>query len=97
MDAQFASLWQRALDQYAATSGNRLEDSDTPKLNTVQGLMTEIDAHHTQFSDFRKSRQKLFQALDMALKPIEFICNMAGGVTNQASLYVVGPIRVCLD
>jgi hypothetical protein len=92
MDAEFPDLWQRALDQYAATSGKRLEGSDPPKPDTLQGLKAEIEARHTQFSDFRKSQQKLFEALDMALKPIEFICNMAGGVTNQASLFVVGPL-----
>ena len=83
-------LWQRALDQYAATSGERLEAPDIPKPNTVQGLMTEIDARHTQFSDFRKSRQKLFKALAVALTPIEFIGNMAGGVSNQVSVFVAG-------
>ncbi len=83
-DAQFASLWLAALDQYAETNEKRrLDDLNIPKLHTVDNLMTEIDNRHTQFSEFRSSRQRLFDALGMALKPIELISNIAAGVGNQ--------------
>jgi hypothetical protein len=86
LEAQFRALWQDALDQYATTSGKHLDEAGIPKLDTVQSLLAQIDARHQQFSEFRKSRQKLFQALDMALKPIQLISNMAVGVTNQVSI-----------
>ncbi len=87
-ETQFASLWQGALDQYAATSGKRLEDGDIPKPSTLQALMAEIDGRHNQFSDFRKWRYGLFKILDMALKPIKLIGNMAAGFASQASTYL---------
>jgi len=93
LESQFGNLWKDALDQYAATSGKRLEDVDIPKPSTVQNLLTEIDTRHKHFSDFRKSRERLFHALDMALKPIELISNMAAGVASQVS--IIGGTVVC--
>jgi len=83
LDAQFASIWQGALDQYAETNGKRLDAVDVAKLHTVQNLKTEIDTRHKQFSEFRSSRRMLFETLTVALKPIEFISNMAAGAATQ--------------
>lgn len=83
LDTQFASIWQGALDQYAETNGRRLDAVDVAKLHTVQDLKTEIDTRHKQFSQFRSSRRMLFETLSMALKPIEFISNMAAGAASQ--------------
>jgi hypothetical protein len=82
LDTQFASIWQEALDQYAETNGKRLEAVDIAKLHTVQNLKTEIDARHKEFSEFTGSRRVLFETLSMALKPIEFISNMAAGAAS---------------
>ena len=83
LDTQFASIWQGALDQYAETNGRRLDAVDVAKLHTLQNLKTEIDSRHQQFSEFRSSRRMLFETLSMALKPIEFISNMAAGAASQ--------------
>jgi hypothetical protein len=83
LDTQFASIWQGALDQYAETNGMRLDAVDVAKLQTVQNLKTEIDTRHKRFSEFTSSRPMLFKTLSMALKPIEFISNVAAGAASQ--------------
>jgi hypothetical protein len=82
LDTQFAGIWQGALDQYAKTNGRRLDPVDVAKLHTVQDLKTEINTHHKDFLQFRSSQRMLFDTLSMALKPIEFISNMAAGAAS---------------
>jgi len=93
IEAQFASLWQGALNQYPAASGKHLADADIPKPTTLQSLMAEIDIRNQQFGDFRKSRQTLFQTLEMALKPVKLISNMAAGIASQASVSLAKLLR----
>ena len=82
LDTQFASIWQGALDQYAETNGRRLNAVDFAKLHTVQDLKTEIHTRYKEFLEFRSSGRMLFDTLSMALKPIEFISNMAAGAAS---------------
>ena len=83
-EAQWASIWDSALKEYAKVVGKSLDSTDMPKPSSAEDLLTEIDRQHTKLFDFREKRHILFTVLGGALKPVELVGNLASGAASMA-------------
>ncbi|KAI9680348.1 MAG: hypothetical protein M1829_001234 [Trizodia sp. TS-e1964] len=85
-DGQFASIWATAVDQYfTSTNINRYDQTIFTTPSSAESLMQELDAHHSQFTDFRAKRGTLFSILMQSMKPVELVGNMAAGAASGAA------------
>ena len=78
-EARFAAIWAGALARHAETHGLELDETKSPKHRSAESLLRELDNQQARFSDFRQKRQKLYQVLGAALRPVELLAKLAAG------------------
>ncbi|KAG8529667.1 uncharacterized protein KY384_005148 [Bacidia gigantensis] len=77
-ETQIADIWAHAAATYADTLGQR-PAAQGRDLDSVDALLHQIDNQQSRFTEFREKRHTLFKVLNNLLKPVEFLCSLAGG------------------
>lgn len=70
--------------RYEEITNKKLDEPSMLSINTVEGLLTEIDRRNDKFSEFRETRHTFFNVLEGALKPVEVVSNLSSGAASMA-------------
>ncbi|KAI9833220.1 MAG: hypothetical protein M1826_000133 [Phylliscum demangeonii] len=84
---QLNQIWDDALSQYTETTGINLHDTRFPKPQSAEDLLIQLDQQQSNFSDFRKKKAKIFNALSRCLTPVERL----GKVASDGASTVFAP------
>jgi hypothetical protein len=83
-NSQIPAIYAAAIIRYREITNKDLNAAFFSRLATVEDLMSEVDARNNSFSEFRKERSAIFNSLQIAMKPIELIGNVASGGASMA-------------
>ncbi|KAF9874333.1 nacht and tpr domain protein [Colletotrichum karsti] len=83
INRQFAAILADAQKQYADSTGLDLKDYMNPPMKTTEDLLNVINRQNEQFTSFREKRQKLFQGLSAACKPLEVVGEALAGASED--------------
>ena len=81
---QLPIIYKEAIRRYEEITNEKLDEPSMLSINTVEGLMAEIDRRNDKFSKFREMRHTFFNVLEGALKPIEIVSNLSSGAASMA-------------
>ncbi|KAI9763739.1 MAG: hypothetical protein M1840_009136 [Geoglossum simile] len=83
-ESQIPNIYKTAIRRFEEVTGKKLDDPDLLKIATVDDLKKEVDKRNDKFSKFRDKRHAFFNVLDIAMKPIELVGNLAAGAASMA-------------
>ncbi|KAM0466778.1 hypothetical protein ACHAPV_000287 [Trichoderma viride] len=91
VEAQFAAILADATKLYNDSSdkGPTLKEFLTPPMKSVSDLTLQLTIQNDQFSHFREKRQKIFDAVGAALRPVELI----GDIVAEGASEVFPPTQ----
>ncbi|KAH8121765.1 hypothetical protein LI328DRAFT_171370 [Trichoderma asperelloides] len=91
VEAQFAAVLAEATKLYNDSSdkGPTLSEFLTPPMKSVSDLKLQLTIQNDQFNYFREKRQKIFDAVGAALRPIELI----GDIVAEGASEVFPPAQ----
>lgn len=85
MDAQFAAIAADAAKKYSEGSSKvQLDDFLSPKIRTIDELITHVELQNAQFAAFRAKRHAVFGAMAAAMRPVEVIGGVVAGVVEES-------------
>lgn len=76
---QIPAIYARAIDKYKQITKEDFDVTFLCKLQTVDDLAKEIDERSKSFSEYRRKRGTIFDAMQAALVPVELFGNLAAG------------------
>ncbi|KAM0262176.1 hypothetical protein ACHAQJ_001921 [Trichoderma viride] len=73
--AQFAAILAEAAKIYKDSSdkGPTLDEFLTPPMKSISDLKLQLTTQNDQFNNFREKRQRIFDVIGVALRPIELV------------------------
>ena len=83
-ESQVSPIYKEAIRRYEEITRRKLDDPSILKMRSVDDLLRVIDQRNEQFSEFRETRQTIFHALEIALKPVELVNSLAQGGASMA-------------
>lgn len=85
MESLFAAILADAAKLYSESSGNAISlgDFSAPQMNSVEDLKHHLELQNGKFSQFREKRQSIFDAISVALRPVELVGEMVAGVASD--------------
>ena len=82
-ERRFAGILAESAKLYKDKSGETLADFMSTQLRSVDQLKQELARQNNDFDVFRAKRQKIFDAVGAALKPVELIGEIASSAASE--------------
>lgn len=81
---QIPTIYKEAIRRYEEITNKKLDESSMLNIQSVDGLLAEIDRRNGKFIEFREKRQVFFKFLENALNPVELVSNLSSGASSMA-------------
>lgn len=77
-DARFHRMWDQAVKEYQEISDQKLNKDDISPYNltSAKSLCNTIKSQNENFVSYKEKGQMVFEVMEQALKPIEFLGNL---------------------
>src|SRR2546421_12157033 len=80
---QIPAIYREAIRRYEEITKKKLDDPAFLRIKSVDDLLKEEDQQNNRFSDFREIKHLFFVILEIAMKSIELVGNLAADASSM--------------